>query len=84
VKLMLSGVSEQVWQRLLATETTESIPEEDVFLSEEIPGSSTQKALEAAAQWIEDSRSAMNRVDEADAGSNADIIRSWTLAKMRS
>jgi SulP family sulfate permease len=52
-KLMLSGVSESVWQRLLATETTETIPEEDVFLSDDILGSSSQKAMEAAKLWLE-------------------------------
>jgi SulP family sulfate permease len=51
-KLMLSGVSEAVWQRLLATETTDSIPEEDVFLSDEILGSSTHRAVQAAKRWL--------------------------------
>jgi SulP family sulfate permease len=51
-KLLLSGVSEAVWQRLLATETTESIPEEDVFLADDILGSSSHKALAAAEKWI--------------------------------
>lgn len=53
-KLMLSGVSDAVWQRLLATETTESIPQEDVFLADDILGSSTHKALAAANQWLID------------------------------
>ncbi|MFC2031434.1 SulP family inorganic anion transporter, partial [Chloroflexota bacterium] len=54
-KLILSGVSEAVWQRLLATETTESIPEEDVFLADDILGASTLRAMEAAQQWLEQS-----------------------------
>ncbi len=53
-KLVLSGVSEAVWQRLLATETTESIPEEDIFLADDILGSSTHRALVAANQWLID------------------------------
>jgi SulP family sulfate permease len=53
-KLLLSGVSEAVWQRLLATETTESIPKEDVFLADDILGASTHRALAAANQWLVD------------------------------
>ncbi len=52
-KLILSGVSEAVWQRLLATETTDSIPEEDVFLADDILGASTLRAMEAARDWLE-------------------------------
>jgi SulP family sulfate permease len=69
-KLVLSGVSEAVWQRLLATETTESIPEEDVFLSDDILGSSTYKALEATNRWFERNRDAMRGDDEARPGSS--------------
>jgi SulP family sulfate permease len=55
-KLVLSGVSEAVWERLVATETTETIPEEDVFVSDDILGSSTRKAVEASNQWLEQHR----------------------------
>jgi SulP family sulfate permease len=51
-KLMLSGVSETVWQRLQDTETTESIPHEDIYLKEDILGLSTRRALEAAEEWL--------------------------------
>jgi SulP family sulfate permease len=51
-KLILSGVSTTVWQRLLATETTESIPHEDIFLADDILGVSTHRALAAAQQWL--------------------------------
>jgi SulP family sulfate permease len=53
-KLVLSGVSEAVWKLLLATETTESIPEGDIFLADEVLGSSTHRALAAARQWLAD------------------------------
>ena len=52
-KLILSGVSEAVWQRLLATETTDTISEEDVFLADDILGASTLRAMEAARDWLE-------------------------------
>jgi SulP family sulfate permease len=60
-KLVLSGVSEEVWNRFLAMELTESIPEEDVFLSDDILGSSTHEALEAANQWLERHRKAVEQ-----------------------
>jgi SulP family sulfate permease len=63
-KLMLSGVSEAVWQRLLDTETTESIPEEDIFLSEEILGASTHRALVAARQWLGDNPAPLDATAE--------------------
>ena len=71
-KLVLSGVSEQVWQRLLVTETTESIPEEDIFLSDDILGASTHRALEAAALWIEREKNATSDDDRAGAGSSSE------------
>ena len=76
-KLVLSGVSEQVWQRLLATETTESIPEGDIFLSDDILGSSTRRALEAAASWIEREKKPMSGDDGIGPGSSpGDSLRS--------
>jgi SulP family sulfate permease len=66
-KLLLSGVSERVWQRLLATETTDTIPEEDVFLSSQILGTSTRQALEAATLWIEQEEGSMSEGQEASA-----------------
>ncbi len=69
-KLVLSGVSERVWQRLLATETTDTIPEEDVFLSGEILGTSTRRALEAATLWVEQEESAMSD-EEPDADTDS-------------
>jgi SulP family sulfate permease len=51
-KLVLSGVSQAVWQRLLATETTESIPEGDMFLADDILGESTHRAIQAAKLWL--------------------------------
>jgi hypothetical protein len=41
-----------VWERLQATETTESIPQEYVFLEEDILGASTKKALAAANRLL--------------------------------
>jgi len=51
-KLMLSGVSERVWDQLVRTETFEAIPEEDVFRAEETLGASTKKAMGAAHEWL--------------------------------
>jgi SulP family sulfate permease len=51
-KLLLCGVSEGVKHRLERTETTETIPEADIFMAEDRLGSSTQKALAAAKVWL--------------------------------
>jgi SulP family sulfate permease len=52
-KLLLCGVSEGVRERLERTETTETIPEEDIFMADDIVASSTRRALAAAQQWLE-------------------------------
>jgi SulP family sulfate permease len=51
-RLFLCGVYQDVWERLQATETTESIPTESIFLKEDILGASTHKAVEAANRWL--------------------------------
>ena len=51
-KLTLSGVSQNVWDQLERTETFETIPQEDVFLAEEVLGASTKKAIAAATAWL--------------------------------
>ncbi|MCZ7668133.1 MAG: STAS domain-containing protein [Chloroflexi bacterium] len=51
-KLMLSGVSQNVWDQLERTETFEAIPEADVFMVDEILGNSTRKAAAAAKEWL--------------------------------
>ena len=51
-KLMLSGVSQHVWDQLERTETFETIPEEDVFLTTETLGESTRQAVAAAKRWL--------------------------------
>jgi hypothetical protein len=61
---------------LLATETTESIPQEDVFLSDDFLGSSTRKALEAAALWIEREKNATSDDGAGAASSPGDNTRS--------
>jgi SulP family sulfate permease len=52
-KLMLAGVGEHVMQQIRSTETTESIPEEDIFMSTAALGDATQEAIAAAARWLE-------------------------------
>jgi SulP family sulfate permease len=52
-KLMLSGVSQLVWDQLERTETFETIPEADVFRAEETLGGATKKAMSAAQSWLE-------------------------------
>ena len=47
-KLMLSGVSQNVWDQLERTETFETIPESDVFKADETLGGSTKHAFLAA------------------------------------
>jgi SulP family sulfate permease len=51
-KLMLSGVSQNVLDQLLRTETTESIPEGTVFMATDTLGESTRDALEVANAWL--------------------------------
>lgn len=51
-KLMLSGVSQHIWDQLERTETFETIPESDVFLANEILGNATQQAAAAAKEWL--------------------------------
>jgi SulP family sulfate permease len=53
-KLILSGVSEAVKTQLDRTETTETIPETDIFLSSSRLGASTKAAIEAANRWLEE------------------------------
>jgi len=57
-KLILSGVSEKVKEQLDKTETTETIPEEDIFMATNKLGESTKAAIEAANLWL--SKSAEN------------------------
>ena len=51
-KLILSGVSEKVKEQLDKTETTETIPEEDIFMATNKLGASTKAAIEAAEAWL--------------------------------
>ncbi len=60
-KLMLSGVSQNVYNQLKRTETFENIPENDVFLTEEILGGSTKKAMIAANAWLEEENSTADK-----------------------
>ena len=49
---MLSGVSQNVLDQLLRTETTESIPEDIIFMATDTLGESTKDALTAANAWL--------------------------------
>ena len=51
-KLILSGVNERVKAQLERTETTETIPEEDIFMATNKLGDSTRAAIEAAETWL--------------------------------
>ena len=51
-KIILSGISQKVWEQLERTETFELIPEADVFRVEETLGGSTKKAFMAATEWL--------------------------------
>jgi SulP family sulfate permease len=62
-RLMLSGVYHNVWERLLATETTVSIPRENIFLEQDVLGASTQEAVEAAQRLLAD-KTEEHRVEE--------------------
>ena len=51
-KIMLSGVSQYVWDQLERTETFETIPEADIFKAGPILGASTRQASAAAKEWL--------------------------------
>jgi SulP family sulfate permease len=51
-KLMLSGVSQNVWDQLDRTETFETIPESDVFMADETLGNATRQASVEASEWL--------------------------------
>lgn len=51
-KLMLSGVSKNVWDQLERTETFETILESDVFMADETLGNATRRAAKAAEEWL--------------------------------
>jgi SulP family sulfate permease len=52
--LYLTGVHPHVYQQLELTETTETIPEENIYLAEEKLGVSTRIALHSAKAWLEE------------------------------
>jgi hypothetical protein len=52
--LMITGVTEEVTEQLTRTETTDRIPEEDVFLAGDTLGTSTEKARASASTWQEE------------------------------
>jgi SulP family sulfate permease len=51
-KLLLSGVTERINKQLDSTETTEIIPEDDIFLASNKIGASTKAAFDAAKAWL--------------------------------
>ena len=53
-KLILCGVNDKIKAQLINTETTETIPEEDIFLSGNKLGASTRAAYKAAKAWLEE------------------------------
>jgi len=52
-RLMLSGVHEKVMEQILRTETTESVPEDAIFMATDILGKSTKAAVSAAHAWLD-------------------------------
>jgi SulP family sulfate permease len=55
-KLILSGVREKVKEQLDRTETTETIPNEDIFMATNKLGASTKAAIKAAEAWLADEK----------------------------
>jgi hypothetical protein len=51
---ILAGVSEHVLEQIRKTETTESIPEDDIFMATDTLGGATVAALAAAKKWLEE------------------------------
>jgi hypothetical protein len=63
-KLILSGVSAKVKEQLDKTETTEIIPEADIFMASSKLGASTHAALRAANAWLAESAERVNSNEE--------------------
>jgi len=63
-KLILSGVNEKVKEQLDKTETTETIPEEDIFMATNKLGASTKAAIEAANLWLIEAKENINSDEE--------------------
>lgn len=59
-KLYLTGVHPRVLRQLQLTETTDTIPEEDIFPAEERLGASTLRASSSAQSWLDQ----LDEVDE--------------------
>ena len=53
-KLMLAGVGEHTLEQLRKTETTDTIPEGDIFVATDTLGGATLEALAAAEEWLRD------------------------------
>jgi SulP family sulfate permease len=51
-KLILAGVHENVLKQLEATETTDDIPRDDIYVATSRVGASIQAAMEAADAWL--------------------------------
>jgi SulP family sulfate permease len=64
-RLMLSGVHQNVLNQLLRTETTESVPEDAIYMATNILGESTKAAMAAAQAWL-DNKETANQINEMD------------------
>jgi len=62
-KLVLSGVSQNVLNQLIRTETTESVPEDSVFMATDTLGESTKAALSAASKWLTEEAARMENIE---------------------
>jgi anti-anti-sigma regulatory factor len=51
-KLMLAGISKKVLHQLEITETTQTIPREDIFLASDELGASSMIAMTKAQGWL--------------------------------
>jgi SulP family sulfate permease len=69
-RLMLSGVNENVKKQLERTETTESIPEDAIFMATKIVGESTRAAVAAAEAWLAEQEPSEAAVEAAAVGEN--------------
>ena len=67
-RLFLSGVSPQALGLLVRTETTDTIPESDIYLAEDGLGVSSRKALAAATQWLESELELPGMIAEIEGG----------------
>jgi SulP family sulfate permease len=65
-KLMLSGVGDHVLDQIRKTETTDTIPEDDIYVATDVLGEATLRALADAERWLAEDPGDRTNSDSVD------------------